>query len=161
MSEKKYIYVEKNIAEQYEKCESDNSKIAMFKEYIEKHRMDLKSEYEQTLSCMEEDLLMFTGLNLSVRESFKKAALEAEKASYELWEKYDKEKISIEKKVSKLCDEIKPIKKELEEINSLLNSVKTYPFDRIIETLRAFNSLTNESKEMMQFLFDNYKQERE
>ncbi|HUT43911.1 MAG TPA: hypothetical protein VMW95_06200, partial [Desulfobacterales bacterium] len=99
------------------------------------------------------------GLNLSVREAFKKAAVEAEKASYDLWEKYDKEKISIKDKVFALCSEINPIKETLESINKTLNCIATYPFDNIMETLRTFNSLSTESKEMMQFLFDNYKRE--
>ena len=159
IKEKAYVYIDKKLAEQYEKLETDNAKVSLFKEYIEKHRTSLKDEYEASLDAMKDDLLMFTGLNLSVREAFKKATVEAEKASYKLWEEYDKEKISIKKKTAALCDELKPIKETLDGINKTLKSISTYQFDHIIDTVRKFNGLIGGSKEMMQFLVDNYRNE--
>ena len=52
------------------------------------------------VEAMEEDAAIFSGLMLKVKQSFGKAKDEALSASYDLWEKYDQERPSVEKKVT-------------------------------------------------------------
>lgn len=159
--EKDLIWVSKEFAEKFKALEKEENtreeQSKIFDEYLEQIQEKVKSDFKANLESLEENAAIFTGLMLKVRQSFEKAKNEHLEASYELWEKYDIEKGSIEEKTQKIILGLKPLKDELKEINDLLGKIRTYEMEKVIETIEKLNGLYGNSKDMIKFLVNNFK----
>jgi chromosome segregation ATPase len=155
------IWVDKEFAEKYKKMESDKVKdeerLTVLTEYMKKLSEESRSDFKASLESIEEDAVIYTGLMLKVKQAFGKAKDEALDASYALWDGYQKELPSVKKKVNEIVSTLDPLKSKLEEINNLLSKIKTYDIDRFIETLNSLARSYGKSKEMIEFLVQNFK----
>ena len=157
-NEKELIWVEKSFADKYKKIEDDNAKIKLLEEYLEGVKKSVKDDYKSSLEAMEEDAVMYQGLYLKTKQRFGELKDEALSALYEMWEKFDKEKSDVVKKITSITTTIEPLKAEINGINETLNKIHTWDFERLIETLSKVNGLTGESKSVLEFLIKNFKQ---
>lgn len=157
---KELVWVEKEFAVKYQELESDKSKneerIKCFEEYMDKIKADSVKEFKANWESLEEDVAIYTGLMLKVKQAFEKAKSEQLEASYAVWEKFDSEIPSIKAKTQKIVDELKPLQQELKNTCDLLAKIDTYNMERLIETVWKFSNLYGESKNMVEFLVNNY-----
>jgi len=160
---KELIWVEKEFAERYKVLESDKSKneqrCKALDEYISKISETSKSDFKANLESLEEDVAIYTGLMLKVKQAFGKAKDEALEASYALWEKFDEEKPSVRKKVSDFCDMLDPLEKKLNSINDALGKIRTYNIDRLVESMQKLTGLCGESRDMFDFIIKHFGKE--
>jgi hypothetical protein len=154
---KELIWVEKEFAERYKKIDDDQQRMEVFNEYLSKLSDESKEDFKLNLNAIEEDAAIYTGLMLKVRQAFEKAKNESLTASYALWEDYEKELPSVNKKIDHIIDTLEPLKDKLLEVNDLLGKIRLYDMDRLIETMNHFESMTDKNKEMFKFLIDNFK----
>jgi len=163
MDNKELIWVEKEFAEKY-KVLADNKnlneqRIAALNEYIEGVCNAAKQEFKSNLESLEEDVAIYTGLNLQVRQAFAKAKDEALSASLALWDEYEKELPSVRDKINKIVKELSPLKDELTTINDLLGKIKTYDIERVEKVIGNIAALHGKEKAMFDFLIKNFKSE--
>ena len=160
MKDKELIWVEKEFAVKYQELEKEESKnaerIKAFEEYMDKLEAKSKSDFKANFESLEEDVAIYTGLMLKVKQAFEKAKNEQLDASYALWEKFESEIPNIKQKTQKIIDELRPLQEELKKTSDLLAKIDTYDMERVIETIGKLSSLYGESKNMVEFLVNNY-----
>lgn len=159
-AEKELIWVEKEFAAQYKTLTEDAQRDAM-KEYLQKCSEQVKRDYQSTLENMKDDAAMFRGLMIEVRKEFEKFANEHLEKSYELWENYNNDLPRLKDKVKVFVDALKPITNELRAINEEIHSIDLWQAEKLINTLNSIAELQGKSKDLFDFLVQNYKtQER-
>lgn len=158
---KELVWVEKEFAEKYKalegKKETREMQIAVFEEYMNKVQNQARSDFKANLETLDEDAAIFSGLMLKVKQSFEKAKNEHLDASYALWEKFEKEIPDVRTKIQKITETVTPLKKELEDVNALLAKINTYDLDRVIEAISKLHNMYGTSREMVDFLVNNFK----
>lgn len=157
------IWVEKDFAAKYQILHSEQGKneerIAALDEYINKIKEQSRSNFKANLESLEEDVAIYTGLMLKVKQAFGKAKDEQLNVSYELWEKFDKDIPSVKEKVDNIVSTLDPLQKKLETINALLGKIRTYEMDKVIESVEKLSSLYGKQKDMIDFLVSNFKEQ--
>ena len=160
MKDRELIWVEKEFAVKYQELEKEESKnserIKAFEEYMDKLEEKSKSNFKVNFESLEEDVAIYTGLMLKVKQAFEKAKNEQLNASYSLWEKFESEIPNIKQKTQKIIDELRPLQEELKKTSDLLAKIDTYNMERVIETVGKLSNLYGESKNMVEFLVNNY-----
>ena len=152
---KELIYVNEDFARKYESIDEANEQVEALKEYMKSLKKDIRDEYKENLAVLKEDLIIYTGLNLQVRQSFEKAKNEAINASYKLWENYEKEKSDIEKKINKLNDSLLPLTEKLDSINSSLKKINTYQLKEILDIIKRFSRMNKQEQKVFELLLEH------
>jgi len=163
---KELIWVEKEYALKYQELEKDENKraerIKSFEDYMQTVTEKSRSDFKLNFESLEEDVAMYKGLMLHVKQAFEKAKNEQLDASYELWKKFETEIPSIHKKTELIINELKPLKDELNEIDGLLKSIETYNMEKLIDFIKFFNSnVYGETENILKYLMDNYRKDQE
>ena len=161
--EKELIWVEKEFAKKYKRLESDKEKndqrCKALDEYISQITESSRKDFKANLETLEEDVAIYTGLMLKVKQAFGKAKDEALEASYALWEDFDKERPCISKKIKEVCDMLNPLETKLNSINEALGKIRTYNIDKLVESMEKLTGLYGESREMFDFLVNHFGKE--
>jgi len=162
MQNRELIWVEKEFAEKYKVLENEKDKnderCKVLDEYIQKLSDQSKADFKANLESLEEDVAIYSGLMLKVKQSFEKAKETQLSAFYALWEKYEVEIPSVRDKVSKIVSELEPLNKKLKEINDLIGKVSLYNANSMIETVERLANSYGKSKDMIEFLVNNFKE---
>ena len=163
MKDKELVWVDKEFAEKYKLLDDDVSKeaeqIKMFNDYISEVEERSKNEFRANLDNLEEDVAIYKGLMLNVKQAFEKAKNEQLQGSYDLWEQFENEIPRIKEKTGLLIKELDPLVTQLTKVNNLLGKIQTWNFKDVIEIVDKFASTYGKSKEMVEFLVKNYKPE--
>ncbi len=154
--EKVLVWVTKNQGERFNQIESNEERYKAFEEYLETVIAESKSEFKSNLETLEEDVAIYTGLMLKVKQAFEKAKSEQLQGYYALWEKFDLELPSTNKKVNQVLAILEPLAKKLNEMNSIFKSIQTWDINKFIDTLDKLNGLYGKNKEMVEFLVKNF-----
>lgn len=156
------IWVDKEVAERYKEISDDDTKraeqIKIVNEYIDQVGEKSKKEFRANLDNLEEDVAIYKGLMLNVKQAFEKAKDEQLRGSYELWEQFEKDLPSIKDKTNEIVEALDPLVAQLTKVNDLLGKIQMWNFDKVIETVERFAATYGESKEMVEFLIKNFKQ---
>ena len=157
MSEKELIWVEKDFAEKYKKIESNEEKIRLFESYMKNLTESVKDEYKNSIKVLDEESKIFAGMMLKTKKVFGEALQNALDSSYDVWEKFDKQRADIHKKAVTITDELEPMEDKLTNISNLISKINTYNFDRLYESVSKISSLDGKGLRMLEFLIENYK----
>lgn len=164
MDDKELIWVDKDFAEKWKIITNEKNKREerekVFDEYLKGVTEEIQKDFECVLDGLEEDAAIFTGMMLKTKQSFEKAKNEHLEASYELWDKFEKEIPSTKEKTEKLLQVLTPIKGELTAIDSLLSKINTYNLDKFIESLSLLSGAYGKNKEMIEFLVKHFGEEK-
>ena len=159
--EEELVWVEKAFAEKYNEVHTDKSKnderIKLFDSYINTVKESSKNEFKANLENLDEDIAIYNGLMMKVKQSFEKAKNEQLTASYNLWEKFEKEIPSVSKKIEKIITVLNPLEEKLNTINELLGNIRTFDIDRMTKSVENLANQYGKSKEMVEFLVKNFK----
>lgn len=153
----KLIWVDEDQAIRYEQCQSEEEGHKVFDEYIDKVKEESKRDFKANLETLEEDVAIYTGLMLKVKQAFEKAKDEQLSLSYLVWENFEKEVPSIRNNVSKIVKILDPLETKLKYINEQLKKIDTWNIERVINAITAFNDLSAKNKQMFEFLINNFK----
>jgi len=155
------IWVDAEFAEKYNALKSDKSKreeqLKALDDYILSVRDQSRKEFKANLDSLEEDVAIYKGLMVSVKQAFESAKNEQLRSSYAVWENFDAELPSIEDKTNKIVETLQPLVQQLIRVNELLDKIQTYGFDKVIETIEKITCLYGENKNMVEFLINSYK----
>lgn len=159
------IWVDEDFAKEYNKLTSDESKkaawVEMFSEYVKTVNKASRDDFVASLDGLEEDVAIYKGLMLNVKQAFEKAKNEQLESSYELWLKFEEDMPIIKEKTQKIIDTLNPLCNKLTEMNDLMSKMNTYDFEKLISAIEKFAGLYGRNKDMVEFLFNNYKPDSE
>ncbi len=153
MTEKRYIYVPAELAEKIEQADDIAVMGAAVDEYLKNSVKDIAGMLED----LDEQVMIYKGLMAKARSEFRKASDEQIEQSYVTWEEIDKKRPFVSKKVKALVDDLKPVTRELEEINDLLNRMDLSRIERALKLIDELSYAPAETKKMLAFLAENYK----
>ncbi len=163
MSFEELIWVDKEFADRYksitEGIEQKKIQDRALEDYIKTVSDQSKEDFKANLESLEEDVAVYTGLMLKVKQAFEKAKNESLLASYTLWENYDEEKSKIKVKINNIIDVLLPLEKKLESINELIRKIDTWDIDKLVKSISNLDCLSNKSLEMFKFLINNFNKE--
>lgn len=152
---KDLVWLPKELCEKIKRVESDGELENLVMQHIKESKFNINNELEN----LDENILQYRGLMIKSRNEFKKAKEEELDSYYTLWEKYEEDINGIKEKVNEIKNFLSPLKKELKEVEELMNKIRIYDFKELNEVLRIFSSLYGENKKILEFLFENYKKE--
>jgi hypothetical protein len=155
----KLIWVNEEQAARFEKCQSDEEKYKVFEEYLTKITEESKREFKANLENLEEDVAIYTGLMLKVKQAFGKAKDEQLTASYAIWENFEKEMPSMKDNIGKLIGVLDPLEAKLKTINEQLGKINTWNIEKLAATLEKFEQLSGRNKEMFDFVIKHFNSE--
>lgn len=154
------IWVKKEFAERYKKIESDEERIKVFEDYLKTIEKESQREYKANLENLEEDVAIYTGLMLKVKQAFEKAKDEQLKASYELWENFEKEIPKIKEKINKMIQVVNPVLEKTNELRDMLQKINTWDIEKFVNCVLEISNLYGKNKEMFKFLINNFKEKK-
>lgn len=161
MDNRELIWVEKDFAKKYNLLDKESGKneerLKALDDYIVTVAEETRQDFKANLESLEEDVAIYMGLNLKVRQSFEKAKNEAFNASYTLWEEYQKELPNLEKKIKMFTDKLTPLAATINQTNELLGKIDTFNIEKVVNTIENISRLHGEQKDMIAFLIKNFK----
>lgn len=161
MKEKELVWVTKDQAERFNAVTNDENRYSAFEDYLKQVSDETRREFKANFENLEEDVAIYTGLMLKVKQAFEKAKNEQLNASYVMWEQFEKEIPSIRQKTASILEELEPLETKLKNINELMGKIRTWEMDKVIETVEKLSSLYGNQKEMIEFLVRNFKPKAE
>jgi len=163
MEKQELIWVEKEFAERWKelttKKATRDQQVEVFEKYMESVQGGIRDDFRANLDGLEEDVAVFTGLILKVKQAFQKASEAHLTASYELWEKFQGEIPSVNKKMDSLISTLKPLEEKLTTINGLLGKISTHDIDRLTRSVECLATAYGTQKEMVEFLVKHFGEE--
>ena len=153
MSEEKVlVWLPKKMAEKVKDLDSDELKFDLVSKYVDESKLDMKYAVEG----IDEDVIVFKASLIKARAEFKKVVYEQTSGMDKLWQVHNLKASEINRKVSTLLKELKPITEELNAINALFGKIGTYNIERVIESLQKISNLYGKEKEMVQFVINHF-----
>lgn len=154
------IWVDKEFADRFNAMKSKKAEremqIQVLEDYMKTVTDASKSDFKVSLECLEEDVAVYSGLMLHVKQSFGKAKDEALTSSYALWEEYEKDMPSVKEKTKSITDALNPLQDSLTSINKSIDSINQHKLERMLELVAKFNGMSEETKTVMKFLIENF-----
>jgi len=150
------VWLPKSLAEQVKGIKDGAMQSTMIIDYINECKKELKTNIES----MDEDVLIFRGLMATAKKAFQETKEQELKAFYELWDKFQTDKVQVGDFVKQAKAELQPLKKELQSIKDLMSSIDQWGIKDLIGLIEKLNSsFYGETEKMVKFLFDNYKKD--
>lgn len=153
-TEKELVWVPKELAEKINELGEGLTKENLVLSYIEQAKRDIQGE----LDSLDESILLFRGMMVKARQDFEKAKNAELEANYAVWENSEKDFEAMREKAKCMVETLKPLKEELQEVCDLLNRIDKWGIEGFLELLKKLNqNFYGETKEMLQFLLNNWK----
>jgi archaellum component FlaC len=159
IDEKELIWVNKEFAEKYKSIGDEQEQSRLFQEYMDKLSQQSKDDYNANLEAMQEDVAIYTGLMLTVKQAFGKAKDEALNSSYTLWKEYEKELPSVKKNIEQIVNLLNPLEVKLDTINDKLRKINTWDIDKVSSSIQKFSELSGKAETMLAFLVKHFNEE--
>ena len=153
MEDKELIWVPKEIADKFKSFEDDVEAGEIVIQYIDRSKRDM----ETALEGLDEDVIIFKGWSARVKKAYKEALDEHLKSSYAMFEDIDEQISPMIKKVTKVREDLDPLKEDIQDINRALEGMNTYRMEQLLETISLIkNALQNDNmKKILKMLVDN------
>lgn len=150
------MQVTEEVAEAIKQLDSGDTKQKVLMGYID----ECKVEIRESVELMDEDVLIFRGSLAKAKAAYREARDEYLAATYKLWEDSDKNLPKLKEQTGKLVNQLKPLKDELAEINTVLKAIHTFDIERFIKFIKYFNSnIYGETENILKYLMNNYKKD--
>ena len=147
------MWVTPKVSQEIKMAQDPETKERILVEYARRFNDEMKSDVE----ALEDDVAKYKGLLASYRQKLKETQKQHRDAVYSTWEDFDNELEDVRKKASAISDAMRPVKKELDELNSNMTRLRGYDLERLLELINAINSSYNgQTKDILKFLFEQY-----
>jgi len=155
IEEREFVYVPKSLAKKIKELEDGKVKEDLILEYLDKSRKEVKANLE----TLEDDVIQYQGIMIKAKQTFEKAKNEQLTASYDLWERFDKEMPKLQKKIETITSQIEPIANQIIELNEALDKIHSYQIKDLVELLKEVSSCLEydgNTGKILKFLVTNY-----
>lgn len=115
-----------------------------------------KNFLQTEMSGLEDELLKYRALLLTVRQEYKKAQDEHCAKLEEFWSEIAKGLPSLKEKVAGIASELTPIIQTLGTVKKELDTVSTYRIKDLMELVSKFQEMNDEGRKMFTYLTENF-----
>lgn len=143
--EKELIWVTKEQKEAFNDLNSDQNK----KNFVDKLIADRKIDIENSIECLDDDLLRLKAFALTYKTELKKVYDEQDEALEKLWETHDEKIYELKEKIKQLKPELQNIKNQIDKVSEIMNGLSTYNIDKLLEVVRKVNGMSEDDKKLM------------
>jgi len=143
--EKELIWVTKEQAKIFNDLDADENK----KNFVDKLIADRKIDIQNSIECLDDDLLRLKAFALTYKTELKKVYDEQDKALEDLWGSHDEKIYEIKEKIKQLKPEFEDVKKQIIEVNKIMDGLSTYNIDKLIEIVHKVSIMSEEDKKLM------------
>ena len=144
MSSKRYAYIPEELADKIEQTEDIKIMEAAVQDYINQGKANMQTD----LDALDEYVMHYKVMMVKARKEFGEALNAAAEESYAIWESFDKQDTSF-KHIEAIRTRIDPIKKDLAEINNMLNKINLYDLKHAVNLMIEFERVSPEFKAML------------
>ena len=158
--DKEIVWLPKKLADKVKGYQEEGKP---YENIILQYLDESKNEVKSNLETLDEDVLQYKALMVKAKNAFKEAKEEQLSQSYEIWEDFDKELVSVRSKVEEMKNTISPIKSEIEDIKKLLDGVSSWEIEKFLEVIKEVSNYLayeGDTAKILRFLFDNYKKDK-
>ncbi len=115
--------------------------------YIEQFKQGLRQE----IKGLDDDILQFKAGMVNAKISFKQVQEEELEALITIWEQAEPEISKLKSQIKQVYSELDGVLKEINRLDSALNSLNIYKLDHLTEVLNKFQKF-REDKELFDFV---------
>lgn len=153
MNDKKYINIPVALAEKIEAMSGDD---VLMERAVDEYFQWSVSAIVANLESLDETVVQYKALNVKARNDFRVAALDMSKKSETVWDDWDRAMPRITSKIAKMRGELEPLKKNLDDINDVINKINTWDVERLLKTMHEVECASSGTLKIIAFLMDNY-----
>jgi phage shock protein A len=126
--------------------------------YVADFKLSLRTDMEQ----VDEDIIRYKASMIKAKQMFREVC-ETEMADFEnLWATHADDLARVKRKVEQVKEAISPIRSELQELKTNMNSIREWDVKGLLDVLEKVSYHINSNGptgSILQFLFENYKKE--
>ena len=123
---KELIWVTKEQAEIFKGLDSEDNQ----KNFVDKLIKERKLDIQNSIECLDDDLLRLKAFALTYKTELKKVYDEQEKVLEELWEEHDEKIYELKNKITQLKPELEKATSQVKEVSNALSGISTYSIER-------------------------------
>jgi prefoldin subunit 5 len=155
---KKHVYVDAELADKIEQLKDAASLNAVVEEHFDESKKDMGYQVEALDNYVKE----YRGLLAKASRLFGEACDEVTKKSYEVWESFDEKMPYIEENIKDITGRLKPINKELDEIEKRINAIPSaYRLKEVVELIERISTVNPKTLSVLEFLVNHYTEKEE
>jgi prefoldin subunit 5 len=149
--EKELVWLPKSVVEKIKQLENSDNFI---QEYLDQSKRDIRANFE----TFDDEVLGYRASMIKAKSEFQKAADEAIKANYAVWQDFEENKKSLRSQVESCVAELRPLTEEVDRLSKEIAKVKTWDIERFVDMIEKLKShLYGEERNILEFLINNYK----
>ena len=144
------IWVTKSQSEMFKELDSDDNR----KNFVDKLIKERKLDIQNSIECLDDDLLRLKSFGLTYKTELKKVYDEQEKVLEELWEEHDEKIYELKNKITQLKPELEKATSQVKEVSNALSGISTYSIERLIDVVYKVNCMSEKDKKLMMDLIN-------
>ena len=148
------MWVSDETKEKVEKAQDPETKERILADYASNTLGLMKSQIEE----LDDEVARYKGLMAGFKLKFKEVKKAHIDEMYNVWEDADEEISKLSAKCDKIVNVLDPVEAKLKAINKSLNGINIHRLDKLLETLRSIDSLSNKNKGTIEFLIKHYEE---
>jgi chromosome segregation ATPase len=148
------MWVSDETKEKVEKAQDPETKERILADYASNTLGLMKSQIEE----LDDEVARYKGLMAGFKLKFKEVKKAHIDEMYNVWEDAYEEISKLSAKCDKIVNVLDPVEAKLKAINKPLNGINIHRLDKLLETLRSIDSLSNKNKGMIEFLIKHYEE---
>ena len=113
---------------------------------------DTKKNIKFDLDALDDDLLQYKAKVSKWHKAIKEAYQELTDKSYEIFETFDKNRPSFDRKMEEFVASAKPVKAILNDIEKSILNINTWKIDILLELISRISQMSVKEKEILKFL---------
>ena len=149
-NDKELIWVTKEQAEIFKELDIDDNR----KNFIDKLIKERKLDIQNSIECLDDDLLRLKSFGLTYKTELKKVYDEQEKVLEELWEEHDEKIYKLKNKIAQLKPEFEKVTSQIKEVSNALSDISTYSIEKLIDVVHKVNYMSEKDKKLMMDLIN-------
>lgn len=144
------IWVSKEMAEIYNKMESDDEKLKCVAKYIDSKKQTITADIE----ALDDDLLRFKAFALKYKTEIEKVYNEQSDALEKVFLDCGDVQSKMYLKIEETKKALLPIVDKIKEVNKTLDNINTYKIERMIELIHKFSVMNDEEKRILEIIIN-------
>ncbi|MHB8362866.1 MAG: hypothetical protein ACYDBX_04585 [Patescibacteria group bacterium] len=148
------VWLPKSLCELINTVQSEQIRRDAVLKYVDETKEYLKAD----INSFNEIILDYRVKMEVIKNEFEALKNKELQETYDIWEQFEKDIPKVRAFVEKLKAEIKPLHLLLNEIQELMQKLDKWSVEDLLETLEKINGMDSKTREIINFLFENYKQ---
>lgn len=156
--EKELVWLPVSLVKKLKRTQDKGEQETLILKYIDESERDI----QYSIESLEDEVVRYKGAMLKARKAFEEAKNEQLGANYAMWEKFEEELPSLEKKIETVKDLVAPVANQIEDLEKTLEKLQTYRIEDLLKLIENINRelcYDSNTSKILKFLVKEYKPE--